>query len=426
MNAPVKVIDFPVAAPAPKKSKSPAPFANSALARFNVPGRYRQARGLRMWIRETGGATRKEWYLVLTVDGRDRTKFLGTFPDMDVAAAEAEALRLRSLDDPFGDTPTSDTEAKTFAEAAKAWFDETSRTWCEDHALRTWNSVEVHFGILGKLDVAKVTTADFRRALLHKDFWHKSPEVGDRTLGRFRAIVDWAVANGYREQGANPGEFKFMGLPKARVLIEKRKVAQGIDPEDGHEGFEDFRRMRAFTKELRRREGMSARAFEAKILTASRAKPILRMTWEMIDRENGVINIPAGLMKTRKPFRFPVTRQLGELLDRVATETPEANRQPHHFVFPGPRAAMTSDTLKRLLERIGMMRDDGRLPKPHGLARKNFGEWADEMEEDDLLVERCLQHELKGIRKTYRKSNDVLEPRRRLMQRYADWLDEEV
>ncbi|WP_425495189.1 phage integrase central domain-containing protein [Pandoraea horticolens] len=92
--------------------------------------------------------------------------------------------------------------------------------------------------------------------------WHAKTETASRVRGRIESVLDWASFRGYRE-GENPA--RWTGhleheLP-ARSKIQKVK----------HHAALPYRQVASFMKELRSRDGVSARALEFSIFTAARS-----------------------------------------------------------------------------------------------------------------------------------------------------------
>ena len=93
----------------------------------------------------------------------------------------------------------------------------------------------------------------------------------------------------------------------------------------------------AFMVELRKREGIGARALEFSILTAARSGEVRGATWEEIDLQEKLWTIPGERMKAGKAHRVP----LSEPALRVLKALPQLQGCP--YVFPSPTGKMLSD-----------------------------------------------------------------------------------
>jgi integrase len=97
-----------------------------------------------------------------------------------------------------------------------------------------------------------------------------------------------------------------------------------------------WREIGAFTTELRKREGVSARAIEFAILTACRSDEVRGARWSEFDLENKLWTIPAERMKAGKEHRVPPSTSAMAIL--AATE------RRGGYVFPGrDRETVLSD-----------------------------------------------------------------------------------
>jgi hypothetical protein len=162
--------------------------------------------------------------------------------------------------------------------------------------------------------------------------------------------------------------------------------------------------------DLRKREGVAARAFEFAILTAARTNEALGATWSEIDLDAAVWTIPADRMKARKDHRVPLSETAVELLRSM----PRDKGSDFVFISPMARGKPLSNmallaTLKRM-ERSDLT--------AHGF-RSTFRDWAAETTGyPDAVVEMALAHAIgNAVEAAYRRG-DLFEKRKRLM---ADW-----
>jgi len=73
----------------------------------------------------------------------------------------------------------------------------------------------------------------------------------------------------------------------------------------------------AFMRQLREREGMSARALEFTIYTAARSNESRGMAWSELDRPQQLWTVPAERMKAGREHRVPLPTLAMELLDNL-------------------------------------------------------------------------------------------------------------
>src|SRR5262249_5518863 len=76
-----------------------------------------------------------------------------------------------------------------------------------------------------------------------------------------------------------------------------------------------FAELPAFMVELRKRNGISARALEFTILTAARTGETIGATWDEIDLKAALWTIPAARMKNGKEHTVPLSSRAVEILE---------------------------------------------------------------------------------------------------------------
>src|SRR5262249_35832402 len=118
-----------------------------------------------------------------------------------------------------------------------------------------------------------------------------------------------------------------------------------------------------FLTELRHRAGITPRALEFLILTATRTKEVYGATWLEIDAEARQWIIPASRMKTGKEHRVPLSRAALSILAAIPRSGKTAIRP-----FPIGNTAML-ELVKRHMGRVGVT--------PHGF-RATFSTWVTE------------------------------------------------
>ena len=229
--------------------------------------------------------------------------------------------------------------------------------------------------------------------------WHAKTETASRLRGRLESILDWAAFRGYRE-GENPARWK----GHLEHELPARSKVQKIE----HHAALPYAELGAFMVELRKREGLSARALEFAILCASRSGEVRGATWAEIDLPGRIWTVPAERMKAGKEHRVPLSDEAVKLLEALPRIV------GNDYVFPAPRGGQLSDmaltAVLRRMERGGLTQ--------HGF-RSTFRDWAGETTAYPREVcEHALAHKLAdGVEAAYQRG-DLLAKRARLM---ADW-----
>src|SRR5262245_60935673 len=157
-------------------------------------------------------------------------------------------------------------------------------------------------------------------------------------------------------------------------------------------------------RELREREGSSARALEFTILAAARVNEVLGAKWDEILGD--VWTVPASRMKGRREHRVPLSGQAVEML--------QALPRTSEYVFPGARGQIANNGPRKLLGRMGST-----AVTVHGF-RSSFRDWAAETTHyPNHVVEMALAHAIPDAVEAAYRRGDLFEKRRKLMDAWA-------
>lgn len=236
--------------------------------------------------------------------------------------------------------------------------------------------------------------------------WATKTETASRVRGRIENVLDWASARGYRK-GENPARWRGH-LDK---LLPRRSKVQKVQ----HHSALPYDEIAAFMLELRKREGMAARAMEFTILTAARTNEVIGARRSEFDLAAKVWTIPGDRMKTGREHRVPLSTRTITLLKAVGIDD---DLDPDAVVFASPpdRVALSSNAMLALLTR--MKRDDLTV---HGF-RSTFRDWAAETTSTpNEVVEMALAHTVKNKAEAAYRRGDLLTKRAVLMEEWASF-----
>lgn len=151
------------------------------------------------------------------------------------------------------------------------------------------------------------------------------------------------------------------------------------------------------------------------ILTAARSGEVRGATWDEIDLQGAVWNIPASRMKAKEAHRVPLSGDALALLKAI-----KASGLHDMLVFPSPQLKTLSDmSLTALLRRVKAESDTpGRCATEHGF-RSSFRDWASEQGYSRDLAERALAHTIANKVEAAYHRTDLLDQRRPLMEAWA-------
>jgi integrase len=394
----------------------------SKLMRRGVAGRYLDGgAGVRGLYLIVGGENNAHWELRYQLHGRGHWMGLGSAKDFSLSEARdrarKERQRLHDKDDPLAARravraakAAAAASTKTFKECADAYIAAHRSGWKSAKHGHTWISTLATYvhPKLANLDVAAVNRARVLDVLEQKveaqlgypagPFWQARPVTADRVRLRIELILNWAAARGYRS-GDNPArweDLKHILPPPAKVAPVKHHAAV------------PYSDIPALLVELRRREGIGARALEFLILTAARAGEVLGATWDEIDLDQKLWIIPSARMKGGREHRVPLSAPAIDLLGGLPREDGNA------FVFVGARQPRLSEATMGRLFRDRLHRSE----TIHGF-RSSFSDWAHEQTaQPNHVIEMALSHSIgTAVEKAYRRT-DLFAKRARLM---SDW-----
>ena len=181
--------------------------------------------------------------------------------------------------------------------------------------------------------------------------------------------------------------------------------------------------MPQFLKALERNEARiferTRRAVWLSLLTFCRPGEIRQAQWSEIDFEAKEWHIAAHKMKMRRAHIVPLSKQALAILQDQKEETGHLNTD---FVFPSqirPKKPMSDGTVNKAIKRLGF----GDEMVAHGfraLARTAIRE---KLGFDSEIIERQLAHKASGPLGEAYDRTQFLPERKKMMQRWADYLD---
>jgi integrase len=404
------------------------------VASLKEAGRYRDQKNLYLQITPSGI---KSWLLryVSPVTGRERWMGLGTAADVDLALAreKAHTARLKLIDgvDPLevkaAEKAANALEAAkriTFEDACKTYHEANEGRWRNEKSRKQWLSKMQRFAwpLIGRIAVADVDTALILR-VLEQPYQGKPLWLALKSAARLRQgieqVLSWAKVRGYRT-GDNPATLE---------LLQHALPARPKDCNVGeHQPSLPFALISEFMSELRRREGVAARALEFAILTAARAGEAIGARWSEIDLEAKTWTVPAARMKGGREHKVPLVEAAIAILERL----PREDGNP--FVFIGARgdnlgkaglanviAGINDRREKAGLTRFVDLKEGGRDAVVHGF-RSSFRDWVGEATSfPETLAEAALAH-IKGdkVESAYARGT-MFEKRRKLMSAWGSY-----
>ena len=378
------------------------------LIKDGTPGRYQDSSGLYFRI-APGGST--GWLLRVRVNGRRVDRGLGGYPAVSLKEARVVAKTTygalmqngagRSHRSPQPAAPSLSLREAT-VQAHRTF----KQDWRNEAATAYWlTAMEKHvLATLGSRPVAEVTQEEILDVLepLHASM----PMTARRIRLNLRRVFAWAQARRLRVD--NPAGDVLDGALPRRV------------PRSRHFRAPHYSEVAASISRVRSGSANppTVWGFEMVTHTASRFNEVRGMRWTELDESWTTWTIPADRSKDFREHRKPVTRQMRSILTAakeyqtmqgIATDLVICNRQGR---------PIGAGTVLKLLHGYHIEHT------VHGL-RSAFRSWALEQGERWDCAETQMSHSLgSAVAAAYIRS-DLLNLRAEMMQRWADYIDEQ-
>ena len=257
------------------------------------------------------------------------------------------------------------------------------------------------YPVIGNRAISSIHTDDVRE-LIFKRVEDGKPQSALAIRNLLKRLWDYALVRGVADKNplaAIPGKF----------VAEMSERNRALKPAE----------IAAFLKALgtaRIRPDLKS-ALWFILLTLTRIGEARRARWDEFDLDKAEWALPKAHSKTDTPLVIPLSQQALELL-RAQRE-----RHPHaSVVFPMRQADHTpiaASTLNRALSRIHVKIEHFTVHDLRRTAATNLSE----QEYNTDVIEKSLNHKLKGVRGVYNRAQ-YAKQRAEMLQAWADWLDE--
>jgi integrase len=376
-------------------------------------GKHSDGGGLYLRIEEGAASSLlASWVFRFQRNGRETQYGLGIAQTIDLETAREKARQARvALDagrDPRGGSTAGGT-GKTFAECAREWL---PKYRADLSGAKGARDLEIAFEtyvypVLGSVPVDAINHNLILQVV--EPIWLTRRKLAPALRGKIEKILDYAKTRGYRT-GDNPASWSLLStvLPSASYVPKNHAALPDAD-------------LPAFMIELRKQEGVAARALEFSILTACRtgdikggdqsdAEPRPPLQWSHIDFESRTWSIP--VTKNGLKHRIPLSDRAIAILKEM-----RGYGLDDQLVFPSldnPGRPMCHRAMPAVLKRMGL----GGKVTVHGF-RATFKTWAETKPKfHERVVEAALAHTPEKLRQAYFR-NDHFDDRVQLMTAWA-------
>lgn len=363
--------------------------------------------GLYLLVNPNGA---RYWRLKYRVAGKEKLLALGVYPDVTLADARAKRDEAKRGIAGGIDPNEAKREEKiareanvrnTFQEIACEWHSSKLYKWSEGYASDIMEAFNKDvFPYIGKKPIAEIKPLELLN-VLHRMEGRGATEKAKKVRQRCGEVFRYAIVTGRAEYNPAP---------------DLTSAMQGH--ESSHYPFLNAPELPAFFEALSRYSGSELVVLAARLLiiTGLRTGELRGATWQEIDVDAAVWEIPAERMKMRRPHIVPLSLQAQAIIMRIREMT---GRYP--YIFPGrndPRKTMSEASINQVFKRIGYA---GRVTG-HGF-RHTMSTILHEQGYNTAWIETQLAHvDKNSIRGTYNHAQ-YLDGRREMLQWYADYMD---
>jgi integrase len=372
------------------------------------PGKLFDGGGLYLDVRDNGS---RYWRMKFRHGGRERLLAFGVYPEVTLAEARARRddarATLRNGDDPAAIKRARKVAAKLgTAESFRAIADEWLAKQKPSLAAVTYAKAEWMIDLvpsLHALPIAAISPPDVLAALRKLES-AGTLETAHRVKQRLGQIFRYAVATGRAQRDPTAD------LRGALAPVVSKSHAAVTDPAAVGD----------LLRALHGYQGQPATAAALKLAPLLFVRPgnLRAMEWAELDFDAAEWRIPAGKMKMREAHVVPLAEQAVAILRTLQSLTGRGR-----YCFPSlrtPDRPMSENTVNTALRRLGF---DGETMTGHGF-RAMASTRLNEMGWQPDVIERQLAHaERNKVRAVYNRASYMTE-RRKMMQRWADYLDQ--
>ncbi|MDL2315855.1 integrase arm-type DNA-binding domain-containing protein [Desulfovibrio sp. OttesenSCG-928-A18] len=374
--------------------------------------KYSDGEGLYLHLSPTGG---KLWRMGYRFGGKQKTLSLGAYPAVGLKDArkrrdEAKAMIAAGVDP--GEQKKAAKAAliaaakNTFEAVAREWHALQSPKWVESHRANILSGLQKDFfPHIGRMPIGDVT-ASVLLSVLRRIEARNAPKTAKKMRQTCGQIFRYAIATGRAER--DPA----VDLRDALTPVRTKSFASLKDPQA----------IGALLRNIDAYEGniIVRSALQMAPYVFVRPGELRRAEWAefILEGETPEWRIPAERMKMKAMHLVPLSRQVVAILEVLRPYS-----QHSRYLFPSMRAAsapISDMTLLGALRRLGYTKDEMTV---HGF-RSMASTLLNEQGYNRDWIERQLAHgERNSVRAAYNYA-EYLPERRRMMQEWADYLDE--
>ncbi len=363
--------------------------------------------GLCIEVKPTGS---KLWRYRYRVNSVAKMLSMGAYPEISLREARQRRDKARKLLQDGKDPSAERQAAKVDAAKASAnSFETIARRWlarqdvAEATLIKNRWLLDLAIPEIGKRAITGITPREIL-TMLRKIESAGKLETAQRVKQKIGQVFRYAIIEGVAETDPTGSLRGALKAPKGRhhaAITEPKAIGALLRAIDGFEG-----------------QPVTLAALRLLPLVFVRPGELRHADWSEFDLDEAVWRIPAEKMKMKAAHIVPLSHQAVAILRELYLLT-----GPTGYVFPGVRTAsrpMSENTINAALRRLGYSKDE---MTGHGF-RAMASSRLNEMGWNADAIERQLAHaESNAVRAAYSHGAEYLDERRKMMQSWADYLD---
>lgn len=339
------------------------------------------------------------FYTRCKIQGKRKRVKLGSFPDMSLAQAVAQAEKIQN-----GELALS-VKKRLFKDYIEPFLESVRANGRNDKRYKNLKSNFKHLSFLNEMKLGAVTPDIIEKKLRSNDLTQANNAV---ILGALNQFYTWCISRNYVV--FNPCE----SLKKTKEFQRKRNNGYAcVMPDEIKKAF--------FDKLVNVDQGLKC-YFLVLALTAGRPGCVLNMRWDWI--EENKINFPASVMKTNTPFICPISSTLKNVLSHLKEIQTEAGLKDSLYLFTRNGKAPCGVYVYQECIRSNIEHDTktgAPVQSAHGL-RKIFKTWCQQNGKSNDISEKQLAHINKNQLVEVYGKYDYFKERMELMEQYSDFI----
>ncbi|WP_297848510.1 integrase arm-type DNA-binding domain-containing protein [uncultured Desulfovibrio sp.] len=366
--------------------------------------------GLFLYVTSAG---KKSWRLAYRFAGRQKLISLGPYPSVSLREArekreDAKKLLREHIDPSQARRQAREAAAEaarnSFEDVAREWYVKYSTKWVPSYRKTVIRILEENlFPYVGKRPINAITSRELLTVLRRVEE-RDALTIAHKALRDTGRIFRYAVVTGRAEHD----------------IAADLRGALAPAANGHHAAITDPAGVGELLRNIYAYEGnfFISRALRLAPLVFVRGNELIRAEWAEVNLEAAEWRIPAERMKMRQIHIVPLSRQALMIFQELHEKSGDGR-----FVFPGSRAGNDGPMYRggplRVLRQIGCATGEHTF---HGF-RSMASTLLNELGYNSDWIERQLAHcERNGVRAAYNYA-EYLPERRRMVQEYADYLD---